>query len=93
MGRDGFDIDRLTVLLEENRPRWIAFNGKNSASGAFGHPVDYGRQDEPFAGIPAFVLIDLRRRAPLLGHLPLARACEARLGGRAAAGLLSEIQD
>ena len=56
VGRDGFDVDRLTALLEENRPGWIAFNGKNSASGAFGHPVDYGRQDEQFAGIPAFVL-------------------------------------
>ena len=56
VGRDGFDVDRLTALLEENRPGWIAFNGKNSGSGAFGHPVDYGPQDEQFAGIPTFVL-------------------------------------
>jgi TDG/mug DNA glycosylase family protein len=56
VGRGGFDVDRLTVLLEANRPGWVAFNGKNSASGAFGHPVDYGQQDESFAGIPAFVL-------------------------------------
>jgi len=56
VGRDGFDVDRLVALVEENRPGWIAFNGKNSASGAFGHPVDYGRQDEPFAGTRAFVL-------------------------------------
>jgi double-stranded uracil-DNA glycosylase len=56
VGRDEFDVDRLVALLEENRPGWIAFNGKNSASGAFGHPVDYGQQTEQFAGIPAFVL-------------------------------------
>jgi len=56
VGRSGFDVERLTVLLEENRPEWIAFNGKNSASGAFGHAVDYGPQEESFAGIPAFVL-------------------------------------
>jgi TDG/mug DNA glycosylase family protein len=56
VGRGGFDVDRLTALLEANRPGWVAFNGKNSACGALGHPVDYGPQDEPFAGIPAFVL-------------------------------------
>jgi len=56
VGRDGFDVERLVALLEENRPGWIAFNGKNSAGGAFGRPVEYGRQDERFAGVPAFVL-------------------------------------
>jgi TDG/mug DNA glycosylase family protein len=56
VARDGFDVDRLVALLEENRPGWVAFNGKNSASGAFGHPVDYGRQEERLAGVPAFVL-------------------------------------
>ena len=56
VGRDGFDVDRLGRLLAEYRPDWVAFNGKNSASGAFGHPVDSGPQDERFAGIPAFVL-------------------------------------
>jgi double-stranded uracil-DNA glycosylase len=56
VGRKEFDVDRLIALLDENRPRWIAFNGKNSARGAFGHPVEYGRQPERLAGIPAFVL-------------------------------------
>jgi double-stranded uracil-DNA glycosylase len=56
VGRDAFDVQRLTALLTENRPGWIAFNGKNSASGALGNPVDYGRQEERFAGVPAFVL-------------------------------------
>ena len=56
VGRGAFDVERLTALLEENRPGWIAFNGKNSASGAFGHPVDYGPQAERFAGVAAFVL-------------------------------------
>jgi double-stranded uracil-DNA glycosylase len=56
VGRGGFDVDRLVALIEENRPGWVAFNGKNSARGAFARPVDYGRQDERFAGVPAFVL-------------------------------------
>ena len=56
MGRDGFDVDRLLALLERNRPGWIAFNGKNSAQGAFGHPVGYGPQEERLAGARAFVL-------------------------------------
>ena len=56
VGRGGFDVERLVALVEENRPGWIAFNGKNSASGAFGHPVGYGPQTEPFGGVPAFVL-------------------------------------
>jgi TDG/mug DNA glycosylase family protein len=56
VGRGAFDVERLMALLEENRPGWVAFNGKNSASGALGHPVDYGRQEELFAGVPAFVL-------------------------------------
>jgi TDG/mug DNA glycosylase family protein len=56
VGRGGFDAARLIALLEENRPGWIAFNGKNSASGAFGHPVDYGRQEARLGGAPAFVL-------------------------------------
>ncbi len=56
VGRDGFDVDRLTAVLTENRPGWIAFNGKNSAHGAFGHPVEYGPQGERLAGVPAFVL-------------------------------------
>jgi TDG/mug DNA glycosylase family protein len=56
VGRKGFDVERLVALLEENRPAWIAFNGKNSASGAFGHPVDYGLQEERLGGVRAFVL-------------------------------------
>ena len=56
MGRDGFDVERLATLLAENRPGWIAFNGKNSASGALGRPVEYGPQGDRLAGIPAFVL-------------------------------------
>jgi TDG/mug DNA glycosylase family protein len=56
VGRGGFDVGRLAALVEQNRPGWIAFNGKNSASGAFGHPVDYGAQRERFANVSAFVL-------------------------------------
>ena len=64
VGRGGFDVDRLTVLLEANRPGWVAFNGKNSASGAFGHPVDYGRQDESCAGNTALVMPTTTGAAP-----------------------------
>jgi TDG/mug DNA glycosylase family protein len=56
VGRGGFDVERLVAVLEENRPGWIAFNGKNSASGAFGHPVDYGPQEKRLGGARAFVL-------------------------------------
>jgi TDG/mug DNA glycosylase family protein len=56
VGRDGFNVERLAALIAENEPGWIAFNGKNSASGAFGRPVEYGPEDERFAGVPAFVL-------------------------------------
>lgn len=56
VGTDAHDVERLIALLAENEPGWIAFNGKNSATAAFGRPVDYGRQDERLAGIPAFVL-------------------------------------
>ena len=56
VGRSDFDVERLIALLEQNRPGWIAFNGKNSATGAFGCPVDYGPQEARLAGVPAFVL-------------------------------------
>ncbi len=56
VGRGGFDVDRLAAVIAENRPGWIAFNGKNSARAALGRPVAYGRQEERFAGVPAYVL-------------------------------------
>jgi double-stranded uracil-DNA glycosylase len=56
VGRKDFDVDRLIAQLERNRPSWIAFTGKNSASGAFGHPVAYGPQEERLGGARAFVL-------------------------------------
>ena len=56
VGRSDFDVERLIALLEQNRPGWIAFNGKNSATGAFGCPVVYGPQEARLAGVPAFVL-------------------------------------
>jgi len=56
VGRKDFDVDRLIAQLERNRPGWIAFTGKNSASGAFAHPVAYGLQEERLGGVRAFVL-------------------------------------
>jgi TDG/mug DNA glycosylase family protein len=56
VGSDAFDVDRLVALLERNRPSWIAFTGKNSATGAFGRPVGYGPQEERLGGVRALVL-------------------------------------
>jgi TDG/mug DNA glycosylase family protein len=56
VGTDAHDVERLITLLEENEPAWIAFNGKNSASAAFGCSVEYGAQEERLAGVRAYVL-------------------------------------
>jgi TDG/mug DNA glycosylase family protein len=56
VGVDDFDVPRLAQLVRDNAPVVIAFNGKNAGRGAFGHSVDYGRQDEDFAGAEAWVL-------------------------------------
>ena len=56
VGTRGFDVPRLTRVLEQHRPGWIAFNGKNAARHVLGRPVDYGAQSEELGGVPVFVL-------------------------------------
>jgi TDG/mug DNA glycosylase family protein len=56
VGTDGFDVPRLTALLESHRPCLLAFNGKAAAKAVLGRPVDYGLQPERVAGARVFVL-------------------------------------
>ena len=56
VGTGGFDVGRLTAILERHDPGWIAFNGKQAAKGALGRPVDYGDQPERLGGTRVFVL-------------------------------------
>lgn len=56
VGTDAFEVERLVAQLERNRPGWIAFTSKTSATGALGHPVEYGPQEERLGGARAFVL-------------------------------------
>ena len=56
VGQDAFDVERLVAQLDRFRPPWIAFNGKNSARGALGRPVEYGPQEERLGKARVFVL-------------------------------------
>ena len=56
VGVDDFNVGRLAQLIDDNAPAVIAFNGKRAGGAAFGRAVDYGRQDENFAGAEAWVL-------------------------------------
>jgi TDG/mug DNA glycosylase family protein len=56
VGTGGFDVPRLTALLEGHRPCLLAFNGKAAAKAVLGRPVDYGLQPERVAGARVFVL-------------------------------------
>jgi double-stranded uracil-DNA glycosylase len=56
VGRDRFDVPRFLALVETNRPRIVAFNGKRSASVVLERPVGYGRQPEQMADAQVWVL-------------------------------------
>lgn len=56
IGTSGFDVPRLIGTLEQYRPTWIAFNGKNAGKAALGRPVDYGVQPEHLGPGHTFVL-------------------------------------
>jgi TDG/mug DNA glycosylase family protein len=57
IGRDGFDVPRLAALMEEHRPRWLAFTSKAAARGALGvQAIDYGPTESEVGGVPAYVL-------------------------------------
>ena len=56
VGGDRFDIPRFLALVEANRPRVVAFNGKRSASVVLRRPVTYGRQRDQLAHAAVWVL-------------------------------------
>jgi double-stranded uracil-DNA glycosylase len=56
VGRRGFDPARLEAAIAAVAPAHLAFNGKNAARGALGHPVDYGRQPDLLGGAAVWVL-------------------------------------
>jgi TDG/mug DNA glycosylase family protein len=56
VGRDGFDVGRFIALLETNRPRIVAFNGKRSARVVLDRRVGYSRQPDRLAGAVVWVL-------------------------------------
>jgi TDG/mug DNA glycosylase family protein len=53
---DRVDIPRFLGLVEANRPRIVAFNGKRSASVVLDGPVGYGRQPGDLDGAAVWVL-------------------------------------
>jgi TDG/mug DNA glycosylase family protein len=60
----GDDIPGLVAKLDAARPRAIAFNGKRAACTFLAaERLAYGRQPEPWRGIPVFVLPSTSRRA------------------------------
>jgi TDG/mug DNA glycosylase family protein len=56
VGRRSFNPERLVAAIGAAGPAHLAFNGKNSARGALGRPVDYGRQPERLGGATTWVL-------------------------------------
>jgi TDG/mug DNA glycosylase family protein len=52
----GFDAPRLIALLEQHRPRTLAFNRKKAVQIVLGRNVSYGPQPEGIAGARVFVL-------------------------------------
>lgn len=56
VGGQGVDRKRLTAAIAAVAPRLIAFNGKNAARAALGHPVIYGPQTETIGGASVWVL-------------------------------------
>ena len=56
VGQDGFDVPRFMALLEANRPRIVAFNGKRSAHVVLDRHAGYGRQPDRLAGAVVWVL-------------------------------------
>jgi TDG/mug DNA glycosylase family protein len=56
VGGHGVDRKRLTAAIAATAPRLLAFNGKNAARAALGHPVIYGPQTETIGGAGIWVL-------------------------------------
>ncbi len=56
VGGDRFDVPRFLALVEANRPRIVAFDGKRSAGVVLDRPVSYGHQPDQLAGAALWVL-------------------------------------
>jgi double-stranded uracil-DNA glycosylase len=56
VGNKAFDVPGLEAKIRRSRPRFVAFNGKNAAKGAWQRPVDYGRQPKRLGGVEVWVL-------------------------------------
>lgn len=56
VGGDRFDVPRFLALVEANRPRIVAFNGKRSATVVLDRSVGYGRQPDELADAAMWVL-------------------------------------
>lgn len=56
VGRGGFDVPRFLAVLQANRPRIVAFNGKQAARIVLDRQVSYGRQPELLADAAVWVL-------------------------------------
>ncbi len=56
LSRGADDPQRLRALIEEHRPRFLAFNGKRAAKAFFGGDVNYGRQEEMIGETAVYVL-------------------------------------
>jgi len=68
--RGADDPARLRALIEEHRPRFLAFNGKRAAKAFFGGDVNYGRQDAMIGETAVYVLPSTSGAAS--GHWDLA---------------------
>jgi double-stranded uracil-DNA glycosylase len=56
VGGDRFDVPRFLTLVEANRPRIVAFNGKRSATVVLDRSVGYGPQPDGLADAAVWVL-------------------------------------
>lgn len=61
ISKEAYDVDGFLKKIEEFKPKFIAFNGKRSASFVFGlrgktRVIDFGLQDDKIAGAEVYVL-------------------------------------
>lgn len=56
LSRTHFNADRLKAVIQQFRPRIVAFTGKRAAQEFLGHPVEYGRLAEMHGKTMLFVL-------------------------------------
>jgi double-stranded uracil-DNA glycosylase len=56
LSRAHFKVDHLKTIIQQYRPRIVAFTGKRAAQEFLGHPVEYGRLAEKQGETTLFVL-------------------------------------